>query len=1646
MHRKTSWPSGVWLVLLCIALVGSSAQKQPKSQHDGHSHERIHSTKKYCEPSFSNQTKCGSGFYRERTGPYRGQCVPCRCNGLSNECDEQTGNCVNCPFNTTGNRCQRCKEGYYGNPGNRTCQACPCPFTWNNFALACLDIGSGVVQCLCKRGYSGFSCERCAHGYFGNPLVHGGSCKPCKWGDSNLDVCDPLAGGCDSCTYTLLIDLEKMDDSLTWLEQQLQNISRVSGSHSNLTNLEAIIADIKILSASYSSAVRQLEPTSKQQEADVNIVRNNLSQLFHKTLQFESDLDKVLQNVNGTKLKADELLPKAESLFTATQDLIKRLSEAKPGGSITLSENDRVRMVEEAQRFMQEMSERSCAAQRGRAGSEQEEAHTLLDLIRASETAPVKIIQASDSLRKLAKLLSEAEEKFNATQALNLKSRAALQHLWMKNKLSTLLPVTEMTKDVLHNVTDIVLMLKERQQESENHAARLDGARRELSVRLNKSFQMKKKWDVVNRAEEQTEQLHRAAAECQQVFSNSLDSNELLSAEVAANQSKEAADRAIMANQDLVKRSEGLKESITDLQTEASDTQSYFDRLSYTLTTSKHHVKREKEKREALKMSISAVGSDLRALRGDDNKVLIESAKMAASVSNSTVRALTQRVRNISQEVERLPLTTVNMDNVLTNAEQALTNLETALPVLTNRLRQVETLKGKVAPSANMTESIRRIKDVVDETRTFVNRLSIAMTFNGKSHVELPPPRILEDIKPFTSVDLLLNRHQNNPPKADRRRRQRWGKQRDANLFVFYLGNKDVSGDYIGMAIRDNVLICVFKLGDVVHQVETSPITRSTNLNSPDFDRIVFHRVYQDAEVIIIRNFTSQQPVRLAPIRHLSSTVTSVLHLDPDSVVFYVGGYPDDFTPPLELRYSSFRGAMKLSYINDKPVSLFNYKHAANMKEKQPYIKIPKTEVSDYYDGTGYRMAFVKEPEKKKRRLFKFHTNSREADALLFYIGNEASFLCAFVERGFLVLQARQAGRERRAQSAEKMTLFDKAFAITIAEQFTVHYGQQSISTEHIHANYTSYYVGGLPAHLRLRHNITAPPLRGCVDHVTADAEIIEYNRTLGVADGCPHSLLGVRTATLYSALPLDSLFVWDERPVAVSLGFRTTDRDGTLVRSRSQGSSAYGLHLSLSDGYVVFNSHNYSLKSDERYSDGKWHYLSAVKTPKGLELSVDNIKAAQAPLHHFRAVDQKSQEEKFKCCISNLYIRRLEQNFIPADLSSLPQMGDMLAGQCSLYTEHSLPKKHHNNNKHVQGPTGSQCKHQQSHRGEYQLYDEHSWLSYSLPQEDLNYRPHLSVDVKTKSSKGLILHVAGRGVVPLLALYVANGKIKMSLGQNRLIQYKQNSNDGNWHRVELSVEKHTFHLLVDGVRVTDGHLPNDEGASLDLSNTVYLGSDLKSGTIKGYNIPMNSITGCIRDFRMNNVAVGEPETSYRTLPCPDGFTEMGTYFGGGHIILDNYLTVSSHFVLSFELRPRYQTGLLFLARSDNASLSVYLMENKVGVEVNIGNTAVSVSVTPRKSLCNGRFHMVTVSKQNDVFKIAVDSTSEEKAFPVTAMTHATTLKYLHIGGTRNYSQVPVSSPFVGCLRKVKINGRPVVFETESTLTDAVSLSGCPKG
>lgn len=64
-----------------------------------------------------------------------------------------------------------------------------------------------------------------------------------------------------------------------------------------------------------------------------------------------------------------------KSCYCDLSDLVKQLSVMKPGGSVVLSENDKARMMEGAQRIVQEMRRTGYTAERDNTFREQDEAH-----------------------------------------------------------------------------------------------------------------------------------------------------------------------------------------------------------------------------------------------------------------------------------------------------------------------------------------------------------------------------------------------------------------------------------------------------------------------------------------------------------------------------------------------------------------------------------------------------------------------------------------------------------------------------------------------------------------------------------------------------------------------------------------------------------------------------------------------------------------------------------------------------------------------------------------------------------------------------------------------------------------------------------------------------------------------------------------------------------------------------------------------------------------------------------------------------------------------------------------------------------------------------------------------------------------------
>ncbi|XP_066151126.1 laminin subunit gamma-1-like isoform X1 [Euwallacea fornicatus] len=150
-----------------------------------------------CEPGYRHIPAMGGPFMN---------CIPCDCNNHASICDSETGKCI-CQHNTSGENCELCTRGFYGNAlaGTSTdCQPCGCPD-----GGACIQIGDNITMCTeCPLGYSGFKCDVCSDGFYGDPTGKFGEptiCQQCAC-NQNIDLnaignCNTTTGECLRCIY-----------------------------------------------------------------------------------------------------------------------------------------------------------------------------------------------------------------------------------------------------------------------------------------------------------------------------------------------------------------------------------------------------------------------------------------------------------------------------------------------------------------------------------------------------------------------------------------------------------------------------------------------------------------------------------------------------------------------------------------------------------------------------------------------------------------------------------------------------------------------------------------------------------------------------------------------------------------------------------------------------------------------------------------------------------------------------------------------------------------------------------------------------------------------------------------------------------------------------------------------------------------------------------------------------------------------------------------------------------------------------------------------------------------------------------------------------------------------------------------------------
>ncbi|KAM4605993.1 laminin subunit alpha-1 [Polymixia lowei] len=222
--------------------------------------------------------ECCPGYHQEPWQPGTisdgNTCEKCNCHNKAHDCyynqtvadlkqsinthghHQGGGVCINCSQNTAGVNCETCAHGYYRphqvSPYTISpCVECQCDQRGSESAACIRDdiqgekTGLSPGQCVCREGFAGKRCERCAFGFRDFPLcvrcecnlagslntdpcttcicksnVMGVHCDLCKPGSYNLQSSDP-----DGCRQCFCFGVSDVCESSAWSTSQTVHIN-----------------------------------------------------------------------------------------------------------------------------------------------------------------------------------------------------------------------------------------------------------------------------------------------------------------------------------------------------------------------------------------------------------------------------------------------------------------------------------------------------------------------------------------------------------------------------------------------------------------------------------------------------------------------------------------------------------------------------------------------------------------------------------------------------------------------------------------------------------------------------------------------------------------------------------------------------------------------------------------------------------------------------------------------------------------------------------------------------------------------------------------------------------------------------------------------------------------------------------------------------------------------------------------------------------------------------------------------------------------------------------------------------------------------------------------------------------------------------
>ncbi|XP_067881643.1 laminin subunit alpha-4 [Heterodontus francisci] len=1702
----------------------------------------------YCRNCLRNTTgihceRCAPGYYGDAINAKN--CTDCPCQKCgTDDCDHVTGQC-RCKPGVTGAFCDHCEIGYYGYSSCSGCLRCQC-------ALASRDEYCDPLsgQCKCLPGVTGRLCDRCLYGFWNYGL---NGCQRCECEghcDSETGEClsaptEPPTNcsvvRCDKCIWDLIEDIKLSGSSLEEAKSSILNVitgdsinNRLQQFNSTTIHFNTQIAEMRLQSESQKPKIEEIEAAIISLIADVNM----LSEKENITVSNAQLFDKETAKISD---RANQINGQIITIASLIQDNIEGLN--KYATEEELSAEEISKSFREVDTMLDEMRNRNFSEQKPLTEEERTKAQILLDHVRGLQGM---LMETNDSIHriqdnitnyntKLANLKEALEDAINAVQQTEEKNRDNIHGYQRKERLQNVLNkhfdavnvTLQMASDGLIDTEIAISELENKIVNLSTFHASIDGAYNLLRDKLTNLSTYDK--PLALRAIDYAEELRKLALELTNIL-KSIDANGIVQKAINASnvydniveyvaEAEKNATTLLNAAQRAEDAVEGIQTQSTWLRNisevllnevkELAETMEDDDETDFHDTRS--HVDAViSKKNDTMNRLLNAI-NQLALIEPNnrnqvnESKLIAEEAKDTSQMVLQTVIPMGQLVKGWLQNLSTSADDGIAFKKTVSLAGDTVKNLTEIVPQLLDKLRIVEQKK----PASNISASILRIRELIAQTRNVASKVQVSMKFDGQSAVEVHSKSNLEELKSFTSISLYMQ----VPSLSEQ------GQAANQDRFIFYLGNKNGRQDYIGLSIKNDNLVYVYNLGngDVEIPLNSKPVSTWPNY----FNLIKVERVGRHGKIQLTVPIPGSTAEQKFIQKGLSEGNDSLLDLEADNMVFYVGGVPPDFQLPASLNLPGFVGCIELATLNDDVISTYNFKQTYNLNKAthRPCTRYKlafaqSRTANFYFDGSGY--AFVRNIQRRGKfnRATRFNLDIRTpADsALLLLMVKGDMFFSMEMQNGYIRLVydfgfskgpvvLEDTDKRKRINDAKyhevSFIYHNYKKMILLIDRINV----KSVENEKKNMHFSDVYVGGAPVEVlsSLKSYIAVDTgFRGCLrsfQFQRRDFNILEEEETFGISNGCPEESLMSRMAYFN-----DEGFISSREKITPfsnfegGFSFRTLQSNGLLFHY-SEGPDIFS--LSLNNGTVIFKMKETTIRSTKKqYNDGRNHFIRATVTPSSCQLIVDDEDETADDCPTDETVQPKGkfyfggslddQYRNFTGCISNAYLSRIDKDIEVEDFQTYTEKVQAFLHGCPV---ESLPAAiTHKHQKHfAKAKRGRSRKvgndkaellnvpvvHSPKIEGNKLHEDVQCYLPnnlktiqhahqyggipnsrqeiYGIP-EFFNRKSHFSVSMRTQSSHGLIFYVANKLEDQFMALFIARGHLiySFSNGHEKLkIKSLEKYNDGLWHNVIFTHENNKGRLVIDGLHILENSLSSPV-YPWHVNEPFYVGGVPLGKAAKNIQVKsVQSFNGCLQNFQLNGQLLSPAAQTFGVTPCFEGPTESGTYFSakGGYVILDDSSNLGLQFELVFEIRARNHSGILLHVHSSNRKyLNLFMEYGKVILKVSNGTGEFETSVTPKQSLCDGRWHRIAVIRDSNVVQLDVDSEVNHVVGPLSSRSF-NTKEPVFVGGVPESLLSPrlsMRQSFTGCMKNFNINETPVIFTKAALVSGGVSINSCP--